>query len=58
MRIEDVTVGTVLKMIDGGGEYRVVGIYGDEVELASTSLAAGMDVYLSDLPEMFVGIVG
>ena len=56
MRVSEITVGTVLNLIDGGGEYRVTRIEGEEIELESLRLNAGMDIYLSDLPEMFGGV--
>ena len=56
MRIQDVIVGTKLTLVEGGGEYVVTRIEGDEIELESTKIVAGMDVYLNDLPEMFEGV--
>ena len=55
MQVNEIVVGTVLKMV-GGGEYRVVRISGDEIALEHTRLEAGMDIYLEDLPEMFIGV--
>ena len=56
MRTRDVTVGTKLTLVEGGGEYIVWRIEGDEIELESTKIVAGMDIYLDDLPEMFEGV--
>ena len=56
MQVNEIIVGTVLKMVEGGGEYRVVRISGDEIALEHTRLEAGMDIYLEDLPEMFVDV--
>jgi len=56
MKASEVTVGTILKMREGGGEYEVVEINGDEIVLESTKIVAGMDVFLEDLPEMFEGV--
>ena len=36
MRIQDVIVGTKLTLVEGGGEYVVTRIEGDEIELEST----------------------
>ena len=56
MKVKEIVVGTRLKMIEGGGEYRVVRISGDEIELEHTRLLAGMDIYLEDLPDMFMDV--
>ena len=56
MRISEVAVGTILKMAEGGGEYRVTRVSGDEISLEHTRLMAGMDIYLEDLSEMFIGV--
>jgi hypothetical protein len=56
MKINEIKVGTILEMKPGGGEYRVVRIEGDEVELEHTRIAAEVEVYLSDLPEIFSNV--
>ena len=56
MQVNEIVVGTVLKMMEGGSEYRVIRISGDEIALEHTRLEAGMDIYLEDLPEMFIGV--
>ena len=33
MQVNEIVVGTVLKMVEGGGEYRVIRISGDEIAL-------------------------
>ncbi len=55
MKASDVTVGMELKMIDGG-TYRVVDISGKQISLENTRLVADMDIYMRDLPEMFIDI--
>lgn len=55
MHVAEIVVGTVLKM-EHGGEYRVVRINDDVIELEHTELEACVRVYLEDLPEMFMDL--
>ena len=53
-QMQNIQVGDVRTMIEDGGEYRVTKIRGDEITLDNTKITDSIEIYLDDLPAMFV----
>jgi len=56
MTMGEIGIGTILTKTEDGGEYRVVRIEGEEIELEHMRLEAQIVVFLWDLPVLFVGV--